>query len=91
MKLVTVVKNALNGDIDTVDVAIRRTLFAIANELDEQSDQWDARLLMLSTEIAGGVSSVREEVRSVRRLLVGLTSTVIAGIIVGIVNVAVTL
>jgi len=32
-----IVKVALNGDADQVDKAVRRTLYAVANEYDEQS------------------------------------------------------
>ena len=32
------VKDALNGDIDSVDAAVRRALFAICTELDEHAD-----------------------------------------------------
>ena len=84
-----VVKNALNGDTNEVDPAVRRTLYAIANEMDEQADQWDERIDMLSHKIDDAVVEFKSDVKSVRRLLIGLTSTVIGGIVIGIVNVIV--
>lgn len=87
MKLALIVKNSLNGEADQVAVPVRRTFYAMANELDEQSGQWDDRLAELSAKIDHAVAELSEEVDSVRRLLIGLTSTVIVGVIVGIVNV----
>jgi len=37
VKMTQIVKVALNGDADQVDKAVRRTLYAVANEYDEQS------------------------------------------------------
>jgi hypothetical protein len=90
MKLALVVRNALNGDSDEVPSAVRRTVYAMANELDEQSEQWDDKLEAMSQKIDSVVTDLRSDVTSVRRLLIGLTSTVIAGIVVGIVNVLLT-
>lgn len=89
MKLSVVLINALNGDIDKVDPAVRRALVAIAQEHDEQADQWDVRIDGLETKIDGAVEEFKDEVKGVRRLLIGLTSTVIGGILVGIINVIV--
>jgi len=58
-----IVKVALNGDADQVDKAVRRTLYAVANEYDEQSEAF------------------LNEVRSVKKLLLTLTGSVVTGIV----------
>lgn len=89
MRLSQVVVTSLNGDIEEVDPAVRRTLVAIASEIDEQADGWELLIHSLDTKIDTAVDAFKDEVKSVRRLLVGLTSTVIGGVIVGILNVIV--
>lgn len=80
----------MNGDTDSVSPAVRRTLYAMANELDEQQEQWDRRILDVDAHIDHSTAVLEREVLSVRRLLITLTSTVIAGIIVGVVNIVAT-
>lgn len=100
MKLSVVVKNALNGDIERVDPAVRRALIAMATEADEQAVNWDTRINGLAEDIKGAVeevkvevvgvkSEVKGDVQGLRRMLVGLTTSVIAGIIIGIVNIVI--
>lgn len=86
-----IVRNALNGDADKVDPAVRRTLYAIANEHDEQALEWDKRVDQLTTHIDSATVALERDVSGVRRLLVTLTGTVITGIIVGVVNVIIQL
>ena len=86
-----IVRNALNGDADTVDPAVRRTLYAIANEHDEQALEWDQRVDQLTSHFDSATLSLEGDVRGVRRLLVTLTGTVVTGIIVGVVNVLIQL
>jgi hypothetical protein len=86
--LVSIVKNSLNGDAATTDPAVRRTLYAVAQELDEQSAHWDKRINDVARQIDANTATLSEEVGSVRRLLISLTGTVIAGIIVAIVSLA---
>jgi len=87
VKLTLIVRNALNGDSDTVDPAVRRTLYAIANEHDEQALEWDARVSELMSHIDQATITLERDVSSVRKLLVTLTGTVVTGIVVGVVNV----
>lgn len=87
VKLTLIVRNALNGDADTVDPAVRRTLYAIANEHDEQALEWDKRVENLTSHIDQATITLERDVASVRKLLVTLTGTVVTGIIVGVVNV----
>lgn len=84
-----IVRNALNGDAEKVDPAVRRTLYAIANEHDEQATEWDTRVASLTSHIDAATVRLESDVSSVRKLLVTLTGTVITGIIVGVVNVIV--
>lgn len=87
VKLTLIVKNALNGDSETVDPAVRRTLYAIANEHDEQALDWDIRIGQVTQHIDDSTIRLEKDVGSVRKLLVTLTGTVVVGIIVGVVNV----
>ena len=91
MKLTLIVKNALNGDHEKVDPAVRRTLYAIANEHDEQALEWDGRIAEVTQHIDQATLRLEKDVSSVRKLLVTLTGTVITGIVVGVVNVLVQL
>ena len=91
MKIVALVRTAVNGDEDRIEPAVRRTLYAMAGELDEQAQIADKRLNDLALNIEHAISDVRDEVRGVKRLLVTLTSAVIAGIIVGIANILMSL
>lgn len=67
-KLARLIQVSLNGDADTVDPAIRRSLFALGDELDNRHIE------------------ILDEVRKSRRLLIGLTTTTIGAIVVGVVN-----
>ena len=87
MKLALIVRNALNGDAEKVDPAVRRTLYAIANEHDEQALEWDERVNVVTTHIDNAVIALERDVAAVRKLLVTLTGTVVTGIVVGVVNV----
>ena len=61
-----IVKRSFNGDAEKVDPAVHRTMYAIADEMDDWRDE------MLN------------EVRGVRRLLMGLTGTVVTGLLLAI-------
>jgi len=87
VKLTLIVRNALNGDADKVDPAVRRALYAIANEHDEQALEWDVRVATVNQHIDNTGLRLERDVASVRKLLVTLTGTVVCGIIVGVVNV----
>jgi hypothetical protein len=67
-KLARLIQVSLNGDADSVDPAVRRSLYALGDELDNRHIE------------------ILEEVRKSRRLLIGLTSTTIGAIVVGVVN-----
>ena len=67
-KLARLIDVSLNGEADQVDPAIRRTLYALGDELENRHE-----------EVIG-------EIRGVRKLLIGLTTTTIGMILVGIVN-----
>lgn len=99
MKLTRIVEVALNGDAMDVDPAVRRALYALTNELDEQSVDWDRRINGLSNKIDNGFvelgqelrKEVASEVRSTRRLLITLTGTFVTTIAVGLANILFTL
>jgi hypothetical protein len=67
-KLARLIQVSLNGDADSVDPAVRRSLYALGDELDNRHVE------------------ILEEVRKSRRLLIGLTTTTIGAIVVGVVN-----
>ena len=62
-KMAQIVKRSFNGDADKVDPAVHRTLYAVADEMDD----WRGDML--------------REVKGVRKMLMGLTGSVITGIL----------
>ena len=73
MKMHQIVTTSLNGDANDVDPAVRRTMYAMSDELDD----WRADML--------------DEVRGVKRLLMGLTGTVVTGLLLGVAQVLLSL
>lgn len=68
-KLARLIEVSLNGEADGVDPAVRRTLYALGDELENRHEE-----------------TIRE-IRGVRKLLLGLTTTTIGMILIGVVNV----
>lgn len=91
MKLALIVKNSLNGDVEQVPNAVKRTFYALANELDEQAEDWDARIADLRGHLDERCDQLSGEVKGIRRVLILGTSAIITGIVVGIANVILTL
>ena len=69
------VRDALNGDYDNVDPALRRALFAISTELDEHSAAQEARHGELMKSMDG-----------IRRLLVSTSVTFVIALGTGLLN-----
>lgn len=69
------VRDALNGDYETVDPALRRALFAISTELDEHS-----------LESSNEHKEIRAEIKGVRRLLISTTVTFVIAMGTGLLN-----
>lgn len=67
-KLERLIDVSLNGEAQDVDPAVRRTLYALGDELENRHEE------------------VMSEIRGVRKLLIGLTTTTIGMILVGVVN-----
>ena len=84
MKMLRVVEVALNGDAQNVDPAVRRTLYALANEHDDRDAEIEKAIEELGERFA-------EEVKGVKRLLLGLTGTVVSGIMVAVANILLSL
>jgi hypothetical protein len=91
VKLALIVKNSLNGDIEEVSNAVRRTFYALANEMDEQAEDWDVRIADMRSHLDERCDQISSEVRGIRRVLILGTSAIITGIVVGIANVILTL
>lgn len=72
-KLARLIEVALNGEAEMVDPAVRRTLYALGDELENRHEE------------------ILDEVRGVRKLLIGLTTTTIGMLLVGVVNILLTL
>ena len=84
MKLSRVVEVALNGDAPNVDPAVRRTLYSVADAVDDSHR-------IIREDMNEAIQVVRSDYKSMRRLLVGTATTVIAGVLVGVVNILITL
>jgi len=106
VKLTRVVEVALNGDADRVEPAVRRALYSMTAELDEQSRDWDARIIDLGIKMDAAVEEIKvgirdefkkemdrqaDEVKGVKRLLLGLTGTAVVGILTGVANLLITM
>ena len=106
MKLTRIVEVALNGDADKVEPAVRRAFYAMTAELDEQSRDWDGRINGLSAKMDSAVEDIKvsireefkhemgrqgEEVKAVKRLLLGLTGTAVVGILTGVANILISM
>lgn len=63
LKMAQIVKRSFNGDAESVDPAVHRTLYAVADEMDD----WRTEMM--------------REVKGVRKLLAGLTGSVVTGIL----------
>ena len=68
-KLARLIEVTLNGSADAVDPAVRRTLYALGDELENRHDEALA------------------EIRGIRRLLIGLTTTTVGMILAGVANI----
>ena len=106
MKLTRIVEVALNGDADQVDPAVRRAFYSMSAELDEQSRDWDLRIIDLGIKMDAAVEEIKvgirdefkkemdrqaDEVKGVKRLLLGLTGTAVVGILTGVANLLITM
>lgn len=84
MKLSRVVEVSLNGDAPTVDPAVRRTLYSVADAVDESTRQ-------TREDMNEALLAVRSDYKQMRRLLIGTTTTVLGGVLVGIANILIQL
>ena len=98
MNLAKVVELALNGDAPNVDPAVRRALYSLAAQIDEQQRLEQARhdelretirqeTAEIKEDISGELSQNRSEVEKVRRLLLGLTTSFIGAMLIGVSNI----
>lgn len=91
MKLSRALEIALNGDAPNVDPAVRRALTSLAQQLDEYHIAIEDKLTEFKEELTADLGTAIErqeqEVKGVRRLLIGLTSSFIGAMLVGIANV----
>ena len=91
MKVSRVVEVALNGDAPQVDPAVRRTLYSMADALDQQNIDNQNNLKDEVEKLNVKISSLDTGVKSLRRLLIGTTSTVLGGVVIGIINILITI
>lgn len=91
MKLSRVIEVALNGDAPNVDPAVRRALYAMGDELDEQAEAYAAALQSEVEKMTLAINVMGHDMRGVRRLVLGTTATVLGGVVVGIANILIQL
>jgi len=80
------VKDALNGDYDSVDPALRRGLFAIAQELDEHAVMSETAHIEIMEELDARATRIEKSLKNVQALLITTTMTFFAALITGIVG-----
>ena len=83
MKLSRVVEVALNGDAPQVDPAVRRTLYSLADSIDDSNRQ-------LREEFQDGLKELREDNKSLKHLLYGTAATVISGVVATVLSILLT-
>lgn len=80
------VKDALNGDYEQVDPAVRRGLFAIAQELDEHAEASAARHDEILVELDTRATRIEKSLSRVQALLITATLTFFTTLVTGVVG-----
>jgi hypothetical protein len=78
--------DALNGDADKVDAAVRRALFAITTELDEHAAESAASHARIVANMDAHVAKMDKSVAQLRNLLVSTTITFIIALATATLN-----
>lgn len=81
------VDDALNGDRDKIDPAVRRALFAAATEMDEHAEAMLAAHNEILTEIHASVAKLEKQIAKVQALLVTTAITFVIALGTGLINV----
>lgn len=80
------VRDALNGDYDNVDPALRRALFAISTELDEHAVSMEAKHMEIMEQMRADVERLDARIGKVQTLLLSTTVTFIIAMGTGLLN-----
>lgn len=80
------VTDALNGDIDNVDAAVRRALFAISTMIDEQIINAAVDHAEMMEALEDKTARLERKVGQVTRLLITTTITFVIALATGLLN-----
>ena len=80
------VEDALNGDIDNIDSAVRRALYAISTEQDEHSEKMDVAHNEIMDEIRAVVTRFEKMVYKLQAALSTLAVSMLVGVATYVLN-----
>jgi hypothetical protein len=80
------VHDALNGDYDNVDSAIRRSLLALATELDEHQESVEKQHEAMVADRVTAFNAMEAAIGKLRMLLVSTAMTFMATLVAAVVN-----
>ena len=80
------VTDALNGDIDQVDPALRRALMALSTELDEHANDSKTAHIEIMETMAAAEAKMDARINKVQTLLVSTTVTFVVALATGLLN-----
>lgn len=80
------VTDALNGDLDHVDAAVRRALFAISTLIDDQIAASAADHIEMMEVVEENNARLERKLTQVTRLLISTTVTFVIALATGLLN-----
>lgn len=80
------ITDALNGDIETVDAAVRRALFAISTLIDDQIVNATLDHAEMMTALEDKTRRLERKVAQVTKLLITTTVTFVIALATGLLN-----
>jgi hypothetical protein len=80
------IMDALNGDLETVDAAVRRSLFVITTLIDDQNVHAAAHHAEMIEALEEKTSNLERKVTQITRLLISTTVTFVIALATGLLN-----
>lgn len=80
------VRDALDGDVDNVDAAVRRALYAICTELDEHAERMDTAHANILIQMETQVTRLEKMMTKVIALLISTAVTVLLALGTALLN-----
>jgi D-ribose pyranose/furanose isomerase RbsD len=81
------VTDALNGDVERVDAAVRRALYSICTHMDEHTAESAADHIEIMEELRTQTARLEKKLSTVTRLLTSATVTMLLALATGLLNV----